>query len=356
MPGYNPEFIQGVIAEGMEDLGIREKARGKITIKPNVVMAHHKLAPSAFTRAEFLDGLIGAVREFSGESAEVSLAEKSGIGLPTSRMFRRAGYVRLKKKHGIKLLPLEEHRKTTITLSQAAVQKTITTGKSIVDNDFLIYTPKLKSNVLSHGLTAALKLNIGILMDRERMQNHNYNLDLRISDLLEVGYPDFIATDAVEIALGGNQMTQHGQFLGLVILATNPVAHDAVCAHILNLDPKKIPYLIHAHDRGYGPIDLNEIELSGDVPLEKLQDKTRAWDNGLKRIDQLETNMTILSGQPYCTGGCQGVFLNWLYMIKDRKPKLWKTLFNPLFRLDLIIDGYFFLFLSWCKRLVTGRL
>lgn len=90
MPGYNPEFIQGVIAEGMEDLGIREKARGKITIKPNVVMAHHKLAPSAFTRAEFLDGLIGAVREFSGGSAEVSLAEKSGVGLPTSRMFRRA--------------------------------------------------------------------------------------------------------------------------------------------------------------------------------------------------------------------------------------------------------------------------
>ena len=29
---------------------------------------------------------------------------------------------------------------------------------------------------------------------------------------------------------------------------------------------------------------------------------------------------------------------------------------NPMLRLDLIIDAYFFLFLSWCKRLITGRL
>jgi hypothetical protein len=29
---------------------------------------------------------------------------------------------------------------------------------------------------------------------------------------------------------------------------------------------------------------------------------------------------------------------------------------NPLFRLDLIIDAYPFLFLSWAKRLITGRL
>jgi len=248
------------------------------------------------------------------------------------------------------------------------------------------------------------------------MENHNYNLDLKIADLLEVGYPDFIATDAIEIALGGNQMTQHGRFLGLIVLATNPVAHDTVCAHILNLDPKKIPYLIHAHDRGYGPIKLAEIELKGDFPLEELQEKTRAWENGLKRIDQIDSNMKILCGQPYCTGGCHGVFLDWLYMIKDRKPRLWNKLppwtvvigryrgnvqtermmkigtcsqiqgevkarrqsrikgcppnhkklvllwilkagiINPLFRLDMIMDAYLFLFLNWCKRLITGRL
>lgn len=159
---YNPEIIRNIITEGMEELGIEKGARENITIKPNVVLAHHKLAPSAFTRPEFLDGLTGA-----------------------------------------------------------------------------------------------LKLNIGILLDRERMRNHNY------------------------------------------------------------------------------------------------------------KLDQVDTGMKILCGLPYCSGGCHGIFLDWLYMIKDRKPKhkdlLLSWLFrgriiNPLFRLDLIIDSYFFLFLSWCRRLLSGRL
>jgi len=413
---YNPEIIQKIITEGMEELGIEKTTRENITIKPNVVMAHHKLAPSAFTRPEFIGGLLRSLQTIQGPGSKITITEKTGAGMPTSRMFRRAGYTRLKKQHRIKLLPLEEDKKIRIHLSKGTVHKTITTGISITDNDFLVYAPKLKSNVLSHGLTAALKLNIGILLDKERMWNHNFKLDQKIVDLLEVGLPDFIVTDAIEAAIGGNQMTQHGVHLGLIILARNPVAHDAVCARILHLDPKKIPYLSIAHKRGYGPLDFNEITIGGDVSLEEIQKTTKTWDLGLKKVDQVDVGMKILCGLPYCTGGCHGVFLDWLYMIKDRKPKLWKKLpewtvvigkfkgdvtanrlmkigsctdiqgevkarkrvkikgcppkhkdlvlfwflrgrvINPLLRLDLIIDSYFFLFLSWCKRLLSGRL
>ncbi|MFC2161333.1 DUF362 domain-containing protein [Acidobacteriota bacterium] len=416
IPEYNPEIIRKIIDEGMDELGIDKKAKQNITIKPNVVMAHHKLAPSAFTRTEFLDGMIRALQAHQGADSKITIAEKTGAGIPTSRMFRRAGYRRLKNLHGIRLLPLEEDKKIRIPLSKGTLHKSIKTGISITDNDLLVYAPKLKSNVLSHGLTAALKLNIGILLDKERMWNHNHKLDQKIADLLEVGLPDLIVTDAIEAAIGGNQMTQHGVHLGLVILARNPVAHDAVCARILHLDPKKIPYLSIAHDRGYGPLDSSEISIGGDVSLEEIQNTTKTWDLGLKKVDQVRADMKILCGLPYCSGGCHGVFLDWLYMIKDRKPKLWKKLpewtvvigkfkgdvqtnrlmqigscteiqgkvkarkqvkikgcppkhkdlvlfwflrgkiINPLFRLDMIIDAYFFLFLSWCRRLFSGRL
>ncbi len=55
----------------------------------------------------------------------------------------------------------------------------------------------IKPNVVMAHRKAALKLNVGLLLDRERMWNHNYNLDEKIIDLLEVGFPDFIATDAM---------------------------------------------------------------------------------------------------------------------------------------------------------------
>ena len=37
------------------------KTGERVTIKPNVVMAHRKTAPSAFTRPEFLTGLLSAL-------------------------------------------------------------------------------------------------------------------------------------------------------------------------------------------------------------------------------------------------------------------------------------------------------
>jgi uncharacterized protein (DUF362 family) len=416
VPDYAPERIRSVIKEGLEELCLVPSSHQHITIKPNVVMAHHKVAPSAYTRPEFLDGLLQALQDSDCNRPQITITEKCGAGIPTTRMFRRAGYFKLKKKHNIKLFPIEEARKVIIPLRKGKVHSQITTSKEIAYNDFLIYAPKLKSNSLTHGLTAATKLNIGILLDRERMWNHNYHLDEKIVDLLEVGYPDFIATDAVEISMGGNQFTQQGYSLGLILMAKNPVAHDAVCAHLFHIDPHKIPHLRLAHERGYGPLELEQIEITGDTSLEKMQERTSDWKTGFVRVDAVDCRIKVLAGEPYCTGGCHGVFLDWLYMIKDRKPKLWKNLspwtvvigkypedvtadkvmiigtcseiqgrltarrtrringcppkhkdlvlwmflkagiLNPLFRFDLIIDVYPCLFFSWMRRLFKARL
>ena len=413
---YDPEKIQGIIKEGFDEFDLASKIQGHITIKPNVVMAHHKIAPAAYTRPEFLDGVLGAITNINKNAKRITVAEKCGAGLPTTRMFKRAGYYHLKRKHKIKLLPIEESKKIKESLQKGKIHKRITTAREIAANDFCIYTPKLKSNSLSYGLTAALKLNMGILCDRERMRDHNHRLDEKIVDLYEVGFPDFIATDAIEMSMGGNHLTQHGYPLGIIVMATNAVAHDAVCAHILHLDPENIPHLRIARDRGYGPLDIEEIDITGDISLDEAQHKTKEWDLGLMDIRDLDCGMEFLCGEPFCQGGCHGVVLDWLHMIKDRKPQLWGKLppwtivmgkyrgdasadrvmvigscseiqgkvqarikrrvkgcppkhkdlvlwlflkagiINPMFRLDLIIDAYPYLFLSWCRRVLKGRL
>jgi len=427
---YDPELIANIIRQGMEQLGLVARIKGKITIKPNVVMAHPKVAPSAYTRPEFIDGLLRAIESIRlvredlssekgkeiGRDVIISIAEKCGAGLPTTRMFRHAGYYRLKREHSIRLVAIEEARKRTIWLQKGVIHKKIKTAREIVERDFFIAAPKLKTNVLSHGLTAALKLNMGLLCDRERMWNHNFNLDEKIVDLLEVGHPDFIVIDAIEIACGGNQLTEWGFPLGLIIMATDPLAHDVVCSYLLHLNPEQIGHLRAAAKRGYGSLRLEDIDLSGDISLEEICEKTKNLNTGFIRVEAAHENIRVINGEPYCPGGCQGVFLDWLYMIRDRKPELWAKLpawtvvmgkysgsiearrllilgdctgvqgkirarkkrrirgcpprhkslvlwlllkagiVNPLFRLDLILDAYFFLFLSWVRRLLKGRL
>ncbi|MDP2913919.1 MAG: DUF362 domain-containing protein, partial [Candidatus Aminicenantes bacterium] len=192
-PVYDPAAIEKIVREGLDELALADRVKGRVTIKPNVVMAHARVAPSAYTRPEFLEGLVRALKS-RPEVGPITVAEKCGAAIPTSRMFRRAGYYKLKKKLGFRLIPIEEGKRTTVALPKGVVHKKIKTGRDIVDNDFLVYAPKLKSNILVQGLTASIKLNIGILCDRERMWNHNSNLDDKIVDLLEAGHPDFIAT------------------------------------------------------------------------------------------------------------------------------------------------------------------
>jgi len=414
---YDPAAIERLVREGLDALGLAGRVRGRITVKPNVVMAHRKIAPSGYTRPEFMDGILRAVDSIAPpDGRKVTIVEKCGAGIPTSRMFRRAGYYRLRRTHPVRVLPLEEAPKHKVRLARGVVHQTITTAPQIVDNDFLLYAPKLKTNYLAHGLTAALKLNIGLFRDRERMWNHNHLLDDKIVDALEVGYPDVIITDAVEIAMGGNQFTQHGRHLGLIVISDHPLAHDVVCARIFHLDPRGIGHLARAAERGYGSLDLAGIDLRGDITLDEVRERTKTWDVGFIRVDRVQSGMRILAGDPYCTGGCQGVFLDWLYMIKDRKPRLWSKLpvwtvvigvhkgdveadrllligtctkvegrvrarrvvrirgcppkhkklvlllflragiVNPLFRLDLIFDSYVGLFFSGMRRFFRGRL
>lgn len=412
---YNPAVIAEIIRQGIDELGLAPRIKGRVTIKPNVVMAHHIVTPSAYTRPEFLDGLLTALESTPAANARFIVAEKCGAAIPTTRMFRRAGYYKLKKKHKFKLLAIEEARKKTVRLARGRIHQRIRTAREIVDRDFLVYAPKLKTNSLTHGLTAALKLNIGILCDPERMWNNNYNLDEKIVDLLEVGYPDFIATDAIEVSSGGNHLTQRGRHLGVIVMAANPLAHDVVCSHIFHLDPHRVGHLAAAEKRGYGSLSLSDVDISGDISLEEIRQKTETFSTGFRRVDEVDCAIRVLCGEPYCVGGCHGVFLEWLYMIKDRKPKLWQSLppwtavigeykgdvvaerllmigkctkvegrvsarrkrrirgcppkhktlvlllflkagiMNPLFRFDLIIDAYPFLFISWLKRFITGR-
>src|SRR5512139_3359145 len=91
---YDPSALAKIIGDGLDGFGLAPRVQGKITIKPNVVMAHHKVTPSAYTRPEFLDGLLTALEERAQGEPEFRVAEKCGAAIPTSRMFRRAGYYR----------------------------------------------------------------------------------------------------------------------------------------------------------------------------------------------------------------------------------------------------------------------
>ncbi|KLU59479.1 hypothetical protein CEB3_c44650 [Peptococcaceae bacterium CEB3] len=314
---YSENEVAKAILKGLKIMNT--EIHGRVVIKPNLVFAHAQKAPSAYTRPEVVAGLLEGIR--GPDVSGVSIVEKSGVGVSTHVMFRRAGYRMLAERYGVDLCPLEEEEKRRVPLEQGRVHQSLLLSKKMLEADTLIFMPKLKSNVLAHGLTAALKLNIGSLDDRERMWHHDHLLDEKIVDILSVVYPQLVVSDAVEIAMGGNQMTEHGHALGLIILADNPLAHDLVAARLLHLDPADIGHLQAAIRRGFTPANPDEIEIIGDYPVEEIMAKTAGIATGMMRVEEFASPLKIRCGTPYCTGGCQGIFLDWLHMLKDRSPE-----------------------------------
>lgn len=318
---YNAENVASVIEKALNHITLSKPISGKIVIKPNLVLVHPKVATENYTRKEVMEGILKVIRGQGKDIEKIDIVEKSGLGVTTSTAFRNAGYRKLARKYAVKLRAMEERRRSTVVLEKGKVHTHLSIAREMAERDFLVFAPKFKTNVLTHAYTGALKLNIGTIDSKERLLHHNHRLDAKIVDILEVANPDLIVTDGIRLSFGGNQMTQQGTDFGVVAVSSNAVAHDMVCARLLGLDPFKIGHIREAIDRGYGPSSFEEIEIFGDFPIEKGQAICEKLDFGFYRVEEFKCNFDIRSGVPYCVGGCHGIFLDWLHMVKDRKPK-----------------------------------
>ncbi|MGO9569866.1 MAG: DUF362 domain-containing protein [Desulfomonilaceae bacterium] len=324
---YDPAKIAGIIKQGMEELGV--KPFGKTLLKPNCVIAHSELFPHAFTRKEFLEGAIVATREKGEAVTELSVGERSGITVPTRFCFRNAGYIEVLKKHGIKTYYLDEAKQVPVKLSRKGrLRDLIFVPKPIIESDFLINLPKFKAHPWTR-LTLSLKNFIGLQDDRHRLVDHNSFLEHKIADLQEVIQPSFIAIDA--ITAGQKMMLTPTPFsMGAIVMGLNSCAVDTVGCHMVHVEPHDLIHLRLAAERGYGPMSLDEIEVSGDFPLEEMRDRTKTFELCMEHVDKYfgeESNLTCTVGtfpedhsRDYCWGGCPGALQESMHIFKQYYP------------------------------------
>jgi uncharacterized protein (DUF362 family) len=83
---YDVDAIRRVAGDGLRELGLRPS--GRTLVKPNLVTAN-PLFRYAYTRPEFIEGVLLALRDRDAESpdeqkmTELALGERSGLMTPT---------------------------------------------------------------------------------------------------------------------------------------------------------------------------------------------------------------------------------------------------------------------------------
>ncbi len=330
---YDPDKIAGIIKEGMEELGV--KPSGKILLKPNTVIAHPEIFPHAFTRKEFLDGAIAATKANAENVEELAVGERCGITLPTRWAFRNAGYPEVFKKHKTKVHYFDEVKQVPVEIKkEGSIRNTLFMPKPIAEADFLINLPKFKAHPWCR-LTLSLKNFIGIQDDRHRLVDHNLFLEHKIADLQEVIQPKFIAIDA--ITAGQKMMLTPTPFdMGAIVMGTNSCAVDTVGCHMVSVDPKDLIHLRLSSERGHGPMNLEEIEVAGDFPLDEVREKTTDFEFCMEHIDSYfgkDSNISCTVGTfpekhspDYCWGGCPGALQEAMHIFKAYYPNVEKEM------------------------------
>jgi uncharacterized protein (DUF362 family) len=319
---YDAERIRRIVRDGLELLELR--ARGRTLIKPNVVASGPRF-PHAYTRPEFIEGVIGALRDRDdGSLRELTVGERSGITMPTRFAFSYAGYREVAKRTGVELTHFEEVPQVEIPLYHPQrLRDSLFTPQTVAEADFFVNCPKFKAHPWTT-VTFSLKNYIGIQDDRHRLIDHHHELDRKVADLQYVIQPQFVAIDAIT-AGEGRMLTPIPFDLGLVIMGDNQVAVDAVCCRIIGVDPLSVAHIRMAWEAGFGPVEADAIPLAGDVDLAAAQARAKGFRVGLVRVEDYfaDTNIRAYGGLPparahggsagataessdYCWGGCPG--------------------------------------------------
>ncbi len=301
---YDPARIAKIIDEGVRELGLEPK--GRVLIKPNVVTANTEYIHHSYTEPRMVESMVSVLRSSYGCDT-VTVGESGGIGMPTRLFFSDSGFRKMADRINVPLVDFNEEETVKVALKKAKWHKTMLVAKSLHEAQFKIWMPKLKYHIVTD-ITNALKLNIGILTHRERFLYHDDRLLEKIVDMLEIGYPDLIVTDAITCGLGF-ESSPTPFHLGAIIMSNDPVAIDAVAAKILGYEPKKVGHLVEARDRGYGSIDLKDIKVTGDVSIAELAAKTKDIVSPFQDLQKLDTRVKFYEGinkdsGNVCFGGC----------------------------------------------------
>jgi uncharacterized protein (DUF362 family) len=308
---YDVERIRKIVREGLEELGL--KPSGRTLVKPNLV-ASGPLFEHAHTRPEFGEGVLLALRDRDGGMTELAVGERCGITIPTRMAFEGSGFDGVVKRLGVKHYYFEEEPQVEIPLThEGRLRDYLFTPEPVAKADFFVNIPKFKAHPWTT-VTFSMKNYIGIQDDRHRLIDHDHRLNEKVADLQHIVQPKFIAIDAI-LAGEGRMLTPRAFPLNLVIMGNNQAAFDAVCARIIGVDPHDVEHLEIASKRGFGPLDLEYIELSGDVTFEEARKRAHGFEVGLVRVEKYfeGTQITAYAGPPpdaekvdYCWGGCPG--------------------------------------------------
>jgi uncharacterized protein (DUF362 family) len=311
IPKYEPARIAAGLKKAAAELKVPLEQKSAILLA-DCPWANPKYAPDAHTHPGLIEGVAQALAP-----ATLRLAVNSLPDIPARYSCKYAGYGRLSSGLKIGLAPLNEAAHKKITVENGKVLTAAKLPGVWLNAPFRVAMPKLRQSTLVP--FAGVLRQMQTLLTQAEQTKDCHRLPERMADLIACTPLDLIVVDAIQVLHKGGELSGQLHDLGVVIVGTNPLSVDMVCAVAMGLDPLQVDFIQEAVGRGVAPKALDQIQILGELSLNELRKRSA----GIELADPnpinfpLPNQVKVIRSAKARQAGASGVLADVLYMLRN---------------------------------------
>ena len=252
--------------EALSNVDLTPAAGKKVLLKPNV----GRLAEPCSGICTDPQVVAAAIDAFREAGADVTIGESPISGVKTMEAFEATGIAKVAESRNCPLIDMDARKPVMISLPDGLAIKSLKLCADVTEFDIIVSIPVMKMHMHT-GVTLAVKNMKGCLWKRSKVTLHmlppldgheEKPLDIAISDLSKALRPHLSIIDGTVGLEGLGPSAGEKKEVDAVVVSADPFAADAVACELMGLAAKTVPHLKLAAERGYGIIDLKEIDVS----------------------------------------------------------------------------------------------
>jgi len=243
--------------------------QGRVLLKPNMISPKPPEA-GACTHPAVLKAAADFVKKEYGCTDIRAGDSPGGVVGNIQRFWDTLGYSEAAEEGSFSLVSFETGEMEQRTVTIGTRKKEIRIAREVLEADYVINLPKLKTHSFTL-YTGALKNIYGIIPG---LLKAGYHTEFRhpfafasfIAAINSIFRPDIHIMDAVTCMEGEGPSAGKTRKIGYILASSDPAALDATAARIIGVDPETIPTIRYAGELGIGCTDTQAVEYPGIHP------------------------------------------------------------------------------------------
>jgi uncharacterized protein (DUF362 family) len=257
--------LAGILRKQYEAFRAQVPLAGKrVVLKPNLVEYHRDKVIN--TNPKVVAAVIDLCRREG--AAEVVVAEGPGHWRNVEYLVRASGLGEVLREFHVPFVDLNHDEPVKApNLGRLTGLEFLYLARTIASAEVLISLPKLKTHHWA-GATLSLK-NLfgtlpGICYGWPKNELHWRGIDNSIIDIALTRTPDLAIVDGIVGMEGDGPLNGTAKHLGALVMGCDPLAVDATCCRLMQLDPEKVAYLGLGYRKRLGLLREAEIKQIGE--------------------------------------------------------------------------------------------